>query len=129
MDAAPDSMPWLLRRLVELRTIDSDGAAALVRGGIVTLGDLHTAFEDGRIRNQFSGLDADLRRAAAIIAHEHPRQPLGRAIDFTDALILLIAAACPEVTGLVAAGDVRRFEPIVETLVIVGAAPDSPATL
>jgi DNA polymerase (family 10) len=129
MDAAPDSIPWLLRRLVELRAIDSDGAALLARTGIVTLGDLHTAFEDGRIRGQFSGVEADLRRAAAIIAHERPRQPLGRAIDFTDALILLIAAACPEVTGLAAAGDVRRFEPIVETLVIVGAAPDPPATL
>jgi DNA polymerase (family 10) len=129
MDSTPDSIPWLLRRLLELRTVDSHRAAALVRAGIVTLGDLQTAFEDGRIRSHFSDVDADLRRAAAMIAHEHPRQPLGRAVDFTDTLILLIAAACPEIEGLVAAGDVRRFEPIVETLAIVGAAPDPPATL
>jgi DNA polymerase (family 10) len=129
MNSAPASIPWLLRRLVELRSIDADAAAALARNGIVTLGDLQTAVEDGRISKQLPGLEVALRRAAVELEPEHPRQPLGRAVDFTENLILLIAAACPEVDGLVVAGDVRRFEPLVETLVIVGTAPDPPATL
>lgn len=126
---AATTIPWLLDRLLERRAIGSDGAAALARQGIVTLGDLRTALDDGRIASHVPALESDLRAAAAVIASEHPRQPLGRAIDFTDSLIELIAAACPEIHALAAAGDVRRFEPIVETLVLVGSAPDPPSTL
>lgn len=126
---APDSIPWLLRRLVELQAIDSAEAAALSRLGIVTLDDLETGLEDGRVATHLPESVEDLRHAAGALSHERLRLSLGRALDFVENLILLIAAACPEIEGPVAAGDVRRFEPIVEALVIVGAAPDPPATL
>ena len=128
-DASPDSIPGLLRRLLELRSVDSAQAAALARLGIVTPSDLETAIEDGRIRARLPHLEEDLRRAVAAVSRDQLRQTLGRALDFTDNLILLIAAACPEIEGLVAAGDVRRFEPVSEDLVIVGAATDPPATI
>ena len=129
MDGITASSPWLLWRLVDLQSVDQDAADKLAQQGIVTLRDLETALEDGRVARHFPTLEPDLRRAAPAIALEHPRQPLGRAIDFTDTLLELIAAACPEIQGLVAAGDVRRFEPVVGTLAIVGTAPDPPATL
>jgi DNA polymerase (family 10) len=123
------SIPWLFHRLLERRTVASDDAANLARQGIVTLGDLRTALDDGRIASHVPALVSELRRAAAVLTSDHPRQPLGRAIDFTDQLIALIASVCPEIEALTAAGDVRRFEPVVETLVLVGSAPDPPATL
>jgi DNA polymerase (family 10) len=126
---SPDSIPWLLRRLVELQTVDSAKAAALARLGIVTLDDLETALEDGRIAAHLADSAEVLRRAVGALSRERPRLSLGRALDFSENLILLIAAACPEVEGLVPAGDVRRFEPIVEGLVVVGFAPDPPAML
>ncbi len=128
-DVSRDSIPWLLQRLVELRSINSEQAAALARLGIVTLSDLETALEDGRIAAHLPASQDELRRAAAAVSPDHLRQPLGRALDFAENLILLIAGACPEVEGLVPAGDVRRFESIVESLVIVGSAPDPMATV
>ena len=81
MDATPALLPWLLRRLVDLRACDADAAASLARHGIVTLGDLQTALEDGRIGTHLSHLESDLRLAAGKIALEHPRQSLGRSTN------------------------------------------------
>lgn len=128
-DADPDSIPWLLQRLIDLQAIDSANAAALARIGIVTVDDLETGLEDGRVATLLPDRAVALRQAADVLSNERLRLPLGRALDFAGNLILIIAAACPEVEGLVPAGDVRRFEPIVEALVIVGSAPDPPATL
>jgi DNA polymerase (family X) len=124
-----DSIPWLLQRLVELQTLDSAQAAELARLGVVTLDDLETALEDGRIAAHLADRAENLRRAVGALSRERLSLSLGRALDFSENLILLIAAACPEVEGLVPAGDVRRFEPIVQGLVVVGFAPDPPATL
>ena len=128
-DAGPDSIPWLLQRLVELQAVDSAQAARLARLGIVTVDDLETGLEDGRVATHLPDNAAALRQAVGVLSNERLRLSLGRALDFAENLILLIAAACPEVEGLVPAGDVRRFEPIVEALVIVGSAPDPPAAL
>lgn len=128
-DVGPDSIPWLLQRLVELQTIDSAKAAVLARLGIVTVDDLETGLKDGRIATHLPNSAEGLRHAIGVLWRERLRLSLGRALDFAENLILLIAAACPEVEGIVPAGDVRRFEPIVEALVIVGSAPDPPATL
>jgi DNA polymerase (family 10) len=129
VDVSPDSIPWLLQRLVDLHAVDSAKAAALARLGIVTVDDLETALEDGRMATHLPDSEEDLRRAVDALSRERLRLSLGRALDLAENLILLIAAACPEVEGLGSAGDVRRFEPIVEALVIVGFAPDPPATL
>ena len=49
---------------------------------------------------------------------------LGRACDVLEALLADIGACCPFIDRLIPAGDVRRFEPIVESLVLVGRAAD-----
>jgi DNA polymerase (family 10) len=123
------SLPWLIRRLIEFAGVDSATAAALARQGIVTLNDLETALQDGRVANYFSSHQAHLQLAAATLASERPRHPLGRAIDLAENFVLLVAAACPEIEALLPAGDVRRFEPLVESLVVVGTSPDPPTTL
>lgn len=127
--AAWAHLPWLLRRLVEFAAIDSAGAATLARHGIVTLADLDPALEDGRISTLLGTHEEPLRLAAATLSIERPRQMLGRAVDLADNFILLVAAACPDVDALTAAGDLRRFEPLVESLVVVGSAPDPPSVL
>ena len=43
------SLPWLIRRLIEFAGVDSATAAALARHGIVTLNDLESALQDGRV--------------------------------------------------------------------------------
>jgi DNA polymerase (family 10) len=125
--AALANLPWLLRRLLEFATVDSAGAAALARDAIVTLGDLIAAFHDGRLRVG-NDLDDRLRSAANGLIFERPQASLGRAVELLDNLILLIGAAAPELE-LRPAGDVRRVEPLVDALVIVGAAADPPAAL
>jgi DNA polymerase (family X) len=127
--AAWAHLPWLLRRLLEFAAVDSSGAATLARHGIVTLADLDAALQDGRISTHLALHEEPLRLAAATLSIERPRQMLGRAWDLADNFILLVAAACPEVEALTAADDVRRFEPLVESFVIVGTAPDPPSVL
>jgi DNA polymerase (family 10) len=123
------SLPWLIRRLIEFAGVDSTTAAILARNGIVTLGDLEAALQDGRIASQISSHEEHLALAADSLAPERLRQPLGRAADLAENFVLLVAASCPEIVALVPAGDVRRFEPIVDAIVVVGSAPDPPATL
>ena len=52
---------------------------------------------------------------------------LGRAWDLIDGLVAAIAAACPALEALAPAGDVRRVEALVSSVVLVARAPD-PAT-
>jgi DNA polymerase (family 10) len=127
--ASSASLPWLLRRLLESSSVDSAVAAGLARHGIVTLHDLESAVHDGRIAAHFSSHEDILRGAAVTLTAERPHHPLGRAVDLLDSFVVLVAAACPELEGLTPAGDVRRFEPLVESLVVVGSAPDPPSTL
>jgi DNA polymerase (family 10) len=123
------SLPWLIRRLIEFAGVDSATAATLARHGIVTLNDLEAALQDGRVSSHFSSHEEHLQLAAESLAVERLRQPLGRAVDLAEHFVLLVAAACPEIVALVPAGDLRRFEPLVESIVVVGSAPDPPATL
>ena len=122
-------LPWVLRRLLEFGSVDSAAAAALSRAGIVTLPDLEAALHEGRIATQLPAHQEGLRLAGPTLAAERPKQPLGRSVDVADTLMLLIGAACPEIQPLVAAGELRRFEPMVDSIVVVGAAPDPPAAL
>ena len=54
---------------------------------------------------------------------------LGRAHAIVEALLARVAAGCPEVRDLTPAGGIRRFEPLVEDLTIVGLADDPEAAL
>ena len=51
---------------------------------------------------------------------------LGRAWDLIDGLVAAIAAACPALEALEPAGDVRRVEALVSSVVLVARAPDPP---
>jgi DNA polymerase (family X) len=54
---------------------------------------------------------------------------LGRAWDLFDRLVEAIILAAPEVAALEAAGGLRRNDPIVPAVVIVGSTPDPASTL
>ena len=51
---------------------------------------------------------------------------LGRAWDACDRLTSSIALACPDLRPLEPAGDLRRLEPLVRSILLVGAADDPP---
>jgi DNA polymerase (family 10) len=123
--------PFLLRRLVELGALSTEEAAGLLQTlGVLTLADLQGALDDGRVsRAGGKALHGRLRPAALAIASEIRQFTLGRARDMLDALGAAIAAVAPMVEALVPAGDVRRFEPLVSSLVLVGRAADPPAAI
>ena len=54
---------------------------------------------------------------------------LGRAWDVLDSLLKAIAETCPAVDVAVAAGDSRRFEPLVSEITLVGRAVSLPAAI
>jgi DNA polymerase (family 10) len=124
--AARAGIPTLLRRLLELEVVSSAEALALVRQfGIVTLPDLHLALDEGRLKQLGEKtLEHRLRPAAAALDIEGRRLTLGRAADITEAALAAVARCCPAVDLLTAAGDVRRFEALVSSVVIVGRASD-----
>jgi DNA polymerase (family 10) len=49
---------------------------------------------------------------------------LNRAWDICDRLTASITATCPEIAALVPAGDLRRAEPLITSIVLVGSAGD-----
>ena len=53
--------------------------------------------------------------------------PLGRAWDLIDSCIPVITRACPDLETLDVAGDLRRVEPLVTSLVLVGRTEDPAA--
>jgi DNA polymerase (family 10) len=54
---------------------------------------------------------------------------LGRAWDILDRLVTSIAFACPDIRTLEPAGDLRRGEPLVNSVVLVGSSVDPRGTL
>jgi DNA polymerase (family 10) len=54
---------------------------------------------------------------------------LSRACDIVEPLLALCAASCPSLEQVTAAGGIRRFEPIVDDLIIVGCARDPEAAI
>jgi DNA polymerase (family 10) len=54
---------------------------------------------------------------------------LGRATELAEPLLAAIANSVPAVDRLTIAGDARRVEPLVSSIVVVGSAPDPPAAL
>jgi DNA polymerase (family X) len=116
------ALPFLLRRLRELRLVDEAQEQALVRDGIVTLPDLELAIAEKRA----SASVPVLQRAAALLADELRTVSLGRGWEILDPLIAAIGTACPDVQALEPAGAVRRSEPLVNSLSLVGRAPLPP---
>jgi DNA polymerase (family 10) len=115
------TLPFLLRRLHDLRVIDEAGAQALIRDGILTLADLEQAIAEQRPVTA----DAGLRRAAGILAAELRPISLGRAWDVLDAFIETLSLHCPLLEAIEASGPVRRAQPLLTGLVVVGRAADA----
>ena len=112
------AQPYLVRRLTELRLVDAAQEHILVRDGIVTLPDLELAMAEERPWASAP----ELKRGASLVAEELRAVSLGRAWDVLESLLAAIGEACPEVQALEPSGAVRRVEPIVSGLSIVGRA-------
>lgn len=54
---------------------------------------------------------------------------LGRAWDVLESFLADVAARCPDLQGIEASGGVRRFEPILEGLVLAAVATDPPSAI
>jgi DNA polymerase (family 10) len=127
--AARSGIPVLLRRLLELPAISSAQAVTLARSGVVTAADLTTSLDDGRAAMFGAEIEARLRVAAIALSTESRRVPLGRAWEVIDAFVAAVSAAAPLVDALSVAGEARRYEPLVETIVVVGRALDPTAAI
>ena len=128
LQAAQASLPVLYTHLLTAAVIRPDEAAALVtRCDVVTLADLRAAVADERVNQLGAALSVRLERAARALESGGWFMPLGRARDVLEAFAADIGAAHVPVDLVAVAGDVRRFEALVETLAIVVRASD-PAT-
>jgi DNA polymerase (family 10) len=112
--------PFLLRRLLELKVVDDSGADALEQDGIVTPADLELALAERRPRVAAP----EFARAWAALSQEARPLTLGRAWDIAAALMSAIESHCPLVQSVEASGAVRRAEPLVAGIVVVGRAVD-----
>lgn len=123
--AARARIPWLLRRLIELGAVRTSEAAALARHGIATLADLGQTLDEGRIARILDP-ECETRLSGIIdmLAAETRQFTLGRAHDVIESLQARLILECPSFEKVTAAGGVRRFEPLVESLTIVGCAVD-----
>ena len=132
MAAAPAhaGLPSLHSRLLEDGVIDSAEASALVRlRGILTLPDLLTALDEGSIGQiGRDGLRQRLQPAAHALERGRRPMPLGRARDVLDLLAGEMLATA-RVDLATPAGGVRRFESLVNGLVIVARAADPQSAL
>jgi len=54
---------------------------------------------------------------------------LGRAWDVVDRLVTSIAFTCPDIRALEPAGDLRRYEPLASSVILVGSSVDPRGTL
>jgi DNA polymerase (family 10) len=124
------TIPVLHRRLLELETVDHAGAADLARLGVVTAADLSLGLQDGRLTRHLSATLVDrLRISLDALSFERHAIPLGRAVEISETFIAELLAACRSVQQPIPAGDLRRFEPLVESIVVVACAADPPACI
>ncbi len=102
----------------------------LARQGILTAADLQSALDDNRIgRRPATRSRRRLRSAADALEPEGRSIPLGRAWDTAAACVNDIVSSSPTVDLLTPAGEVRRYEPLVSSIVIVGRSSDPPAAI
>jgi DNA polymerase (family X) len=128
--AARARIPWLLRRLIEAGVTRTSEAATLARHGIATLADLSHALDEGRIARVLDR-EAASRLNSAIDGLSAEAKPftLGRASELLELLQTRLMLDCPSFEKVTAAGGVRRFEPLVDSLTIVGSTADPQAVL
>lgn len=122
---ARNRLPSLVRRLLELAALTHEQSARLVREfGVITVSDLQTALEGGRLGSLGVAAAERLQAAAGVVAAERRVIPLGRALDIAASLQDLMTASCPTISHSEVAGDARRFEPLVATVILVARTAD-----
>lgn len=127
----PTSLPLLHRRLLDLDALNLEDIQTLgTRLSAATLADLQLAIDDGRAARTFApDVLSRLAAGADTLSEEFRPVSLGRAVDMLESVKAFVHHACPNVEGLVPAGDVRRFEPLVTSLVLVGRSSDPAAAI
>lgn len=125
----PDTQ--LFRLLLQQSVVTAAEAATLVSQlGVVTLADLTAALDEGRIARLAGATMADrLQQAADALDLDTRPLTLGRSWDLLDSLLDNLSATCPSLDGVTPAGDVRRVEPLVTSIVVVARTPDPPAAV
>ena len=129
LDREVQTLPWLLRRLVLLGLVDTRAAAAAARHGIVTLADLELALADPRTAAPLGIDEPGFRLGLDALAFDRPRTPLGRAADHLANFTAFLRQVLPSGRDFTPAGDVRRFESLVESLTVVFADRDPSRSL
>ncbi|MBA2302126.1 MAG: hypothetical protein H0W08_05785, partial [Acidobacteria bacterium] len=130
LEAARSRVPFLLRRLLEMRSVSCQQAVLLARElGIATLSDLQAALLHGHLEPGFGNAAGQLAGAAAALSIDTRPTLLGRAYDILTAVRESMAVHCPAFDEITIAGDARRFEPLVRELVLVGRTVDADAAL
>ena len=126
-----NGVPLLHRRLLDLGAITNDEATALgTRLSVATLADLELALDDGRLDRSFPAATVSrIRGARDVVATEIRPLTLGRATDILELLQTHLHQLCADLSDLVVAGDTRRYEPLVASLVLVGRAANPLAVI
>lgn len=129
--AASASLPDLIRKLLTRSIVDAPQACTIARQlGILTLADLELALDDGRVGRQLGAeMERTLTAAAAALYQERRAITLGRAWDLLESLLASMAEQAPQLRSIEPAGDVRRCEPAVSSVVLVGLAADPAGAL
>ena len=124
-------LPLLHRRLLDLNALTPEDTQALgTRLSVATLADLHHALDNGSVAREFApAVLSRLRTAASAVSDELRPLTLGRAVDLLDGVQRYLQHVCPGIDAVVSAGDVRRFEPLVRSLVVVGRSGDPTAMI
>jgi DNA polymerase (family X) len=116
--AATARLPLLHRLLLERGVVTHDQAASLARDyGLVTPGDLQALLDDPRAERLPAILRDRLALAGEHLGIELQPLPLGRACEIIESCLDALRRV-PGVEYATAAGDVRRFEPLVHGLAI-----------
>ena len=119
------SAPFFLRRLRDLGVLTAATEQALLTDGVLTLADYHLAVAERRS----SVADKAIHAALPRLNEDITPLTLGRGSEVLEAFAATMAARCPEVTGVQPSGDVRRFEPLLENLPLVGHSAAPPASI
>jgi DNA polymerase (family 10) len=123
--AARARIPWLLRRLVESHVIQTSEAAAVARSGIVTFADLEAVINEQKFAGEFGGnLQKRLKTAFRSMSFERKFLTLGRASEVAELLIGQLRKQCPLLERVMVAGGIRRYEPLIDSPVIVACAAE-----
>lgn len=129
--AARRDVPELIAALLDLGVLTSTDALVLVRDlDVATIADLEIATDDGRLEERMGTAIARRLEAATVVLRVQARPMiLGRAFDALEAILPAIAESCPALADTIPAGDVRRYEPLVRGIVLVGRAADPSAAI